>query len=180
MSKTTKTCGYIFKRGKKEGEKCNRPSKGDLCGDHNTKKKEYSKKYYTKKNSKRKQITHRERVLRFKKCVITKLPTANYCLLRVKSIEEAAKLLYMQILGVGLIAWPEKYEELVNSKIEKDKTNKNIIPTKHYIEFTGPEESAKKKLTELLIDRDNIVVRLKQAKELCEIVEKRLEENEDK
>lgn len=179
MSKTNKLCSYVFLKGKKEGEQCKRPCKGDLCGDHNKKKKEYSKKYYSKKNAKRSKITHKQKMRRLKNCVTDKLPSVNFCLLRKRSIEEAAKKLYMKILGVGLIANPEKYEPLVEEKINKDKNNENIIPTLHYIEYNGAEDRAEKKLKELLEEKETMVRRLKQAKEICELVEKRHFENKN-
>lgn len=179
MSKSSKKCGYVFLKGKREGEKCGKSCRGDFCGDHNPKKKEYSKKYYHKKNTKRGTMTHKQRIRKLKKCVIDKLPSENYCNLRIRNIVEAGKELYMTTLGVGLIADPEKYESLIEKKIKKDRNNPNIIPTKHYIEFTGSQENASKILDKLLRDRDTLIRRLKNMQEILQIVKTRLENKEN-
>lgn len=174
MSKTNKSCSYVLLKGKREGELCGRPCRGDLCGDHNKNKKEYSKKYYKKKNDKRGKMTHKQKIRRLQMCTINKLPSLNYCGLRIKGIEEAAKELIMRILGIGIIADPENYEHKLEEKIKRDRENDKIIPSKHYIEFAGDKDLAKEELTKMLDKRDLLVKRLKQANEIYDVVEDRL------
>jgi hypothetical protein len=43
---TYNKCKHVFKQGDKKGKKCNAQCKGEYCKRHNTKQKEYQKKYY--------------------------------------------------------------------------------------------------------------------------------------
>jgi hypothetical protein len=182
MSKSEKKCQYVLKRGKREGEKCDRPSRGDFCKDHNENKKAYSKKYYSKKNQVNARSSHKSRLRKLKKISINKLPSVVSFALRVKKIGEAAQMLIKQTIGVGLVANPEKYEKKLEAIIEKkgegyDYRKYGRVPDHIYIEYTGKEEHAKKKLEELLKDADRMKKRLAKYNEILAIIEKRHEEN---
>ena len=42
-------CAYVFNRGKRKGETCNRPAKNDKCYRHSEHKLSYKRNYYQKR-----------------------------------------------------------------------------------------------------------------------------------
>lgn len=180
MSKSSMQCKYVFKRGAKEGESCCKPSRGDFCKDHNEHKKNYNQKYYNKKNNKNTKDNHKLRIRNLKKMSINNLPSLTMINLRIKGIEGKFGKAYRKFLGAGLVADYEKYEPKLQQRISSrsegevhDYKKYNKIPENIYIEFSGSEEKAKKKLNQYLEECNNLRRRFKNMKEVRDTIEAR-------
>ncbi len=168
MSKSSKTCEYVFKRGPKEGDTCGAPSRGDFCKNHNAKKMEYSKKYYAKKNAIASKDNYKAKLRQLKKITINKLKYPSYQF-RVLKIEQECKGYIKKILGVGMVADPEHYEP----KLEEATRKNGGCKWKAMIEYKGTQKEAKKLLEKLISSKDTFIKKFKRAKEMFQIVDER-------
>lgn len=168
-TKASNKCKYTFKRGSKEGKTCNKPCRGEFCKDHNSHKLEYNKKYYSKKNDKKSRETFKDKIKRLKTISINKLQLLSYYQLRYRGIEEKIRFLLKEIRGLGLIVDPETWEP----KVAALKPKSYMPNSKVYFEYSGSLEDAEKKLEKKMREKEIMIERLKQYKQICDIVEKR-------
>lgn len=180
-SKTSKKnggiCKYIFTKGKRDGEECGKPARGDRCCDHNDSKKNYIKKYNDKKSKRNTRDLHKLKVKKLKKMSINKIVKIHQSLrLRCRKFEQCG------------FDWQKKYFAMIriidpnneNLKIFQEKRNFNTfgVYADKFSQLREYSDSEIKKISEkikkMLEDKNKIILKLKQYKEYLDIVEKRL------
>jgi hypothetical protein len=172
MSKCSKSCQYVFKQGKREGDKCGKPCRGDYCKDHNSHKTAYNKKYYEKKNEVKAKSTFKEVLRKFKRMSITKLKSMAHYDRNLKNANDDARVLIRRVLGIRYFLDPEVYQELIDEKL-KNQVVRNI--NKIYIPYIGKTENAQAKLDELMSKRPQMIRKIKKLEKIAKIAAEKYE-----
>lgn len=184
-SKTAKknggTCKYIYTKGKKDGEECGKPARGDRCCDHNENKKKYIKKYNDKKSTRNTRDGHKLKIKKLKTIAISKIKKMHIPYqFRLKKYEEIGKKWFKKYYAMMSIIEPD------NEKLLKfqEKNNFNTFGV-YATEFSQMQEYTEKdiarisnKMEKMLKDKNKIIIKLRQYKEYLEIIEKRISKNE--
>lgn len=125
-SKTAKklTCAYVFKQGKKKGNKCGKGCRGKYCNDHKPTKIEYITNYH--KEKKEEEDSHGlnkiRRNLREGKITDDHVYTIEYSNSYAEAKEALRKILGIQLF-LGDITDDEiinKYDKKINNKLYKE------------------------------------------------------------
>lgn len=134
-SKTSKkngcTCKYVYVKGKKDGEICGAPSRGDFCKNHNKNRKEYNKKYFNKKAIRNLRDKHKIRIRKFKKMQVeSKIKLIKVMAqhtsfgMTIKKWEAEAKSLLGEFFVIKLILGTDKENKYENFLSFSEKGNK--------------------------------------------------------
>lgn len=184
-SKTSKknggVCKYIYTKGKKDGEECGKPARGNRCCDHNENKKKYIKKYNDKKSTRNARDGHKLKLKKLKTIAISKIKKLYVPMqFRMKRHEELAKDWLKKYFAMLRIIDP-KHEKLQNF-LERNTYNPFGVYSEKFSQLReySNEEIAKIKMNmeKMLNEKNKIVNKIKQYKEYIDIVEKRIAKGE--
>lgn len=100
--KNGNTCKHVFIKGKREGEVCGAPSRGDFCKNHNQHRKDYTQKFFDKKAKLNLKDKHKLKVRKLKKMQVG----SNYKISRVKKmlLNQQLYLKKWEELGINTLA----------------------------------------------------------------------------
>lgn len=180
-------CKYVIKKGKREGDICDAPCRGDFCKNHNSNRQIYVKKYTNKK-------------------AIVNLKDVNKLRLRkLKKMQIGSSQKYKQVEGLlkSYLYTHKKWHRKGNSLVQEWKTIKHILDRDYEVsekienqiiqsttkvshlwtqyitlkqEPTIKErEKFNKKLEKLLVRRNHIMLKIKQYGEYINIIESKME-----
>lgn len=202
-SKTSKkngsTCKYVYVKGKRDGEVCDQPCRGDYCKNHNKNHKKYMEKYIEKKKSRNSRDKYKMKINKLKKMQVNSKIKYNsvlnmscsHRLTALKWNDEANILIskYKVIeyilngfIGVDDIDYHKKhsgkimdiYDKCFTMKKEEEKKNEN---NDDYEGFKVPG-FIKKKLNDQKIKlgkrKEFIIKKLKQYKEYNKIIDEKI------